>query len=519
MNMFKGLRTTLAELLMPAPELAATDSQPATTKPTTEPTTKPTSQRVAEAAGVQIDEDDEAGWTRLSASTGAGRDLTPMAQDRMQRLAEFLWQSNALANRLVEIPLAYLLAEGVRLECPASEDHQQLLDRFWNDPINNWPYKLAARVRSLALHGEQCYTVHVNEVDGFVRLGYLAPQNIGDVIMDPDNPEQPIGVVTKRDAKGRYKRYRVLVLGDDEQLFTARTAEIRAGFTDGQCFLFQVNKLPDGKRGRSDMLAAMDWLDGYDEFLFGELDRNTYLRSVVWDLKLTGGTPKQVEDRAKTFQPPRPNSVFVHNDSEELTAVTPDLQAADTSQSARLFRNHVLLSGTMPEHWAGGGGDVNRAAAGEMGEPTFKVYTQRQSLLKLMLEEIGRYVLMQQRDVTPDWSKPEWKVVARFPELASKDVTKFASAMREVTTAVLLLRDKGLLTDERALALVADVAQRFGAEIDPTAEIAAAKAEAQARAAQDVYAEPGEGDDPDGGQPSQQMSQPPGPARSEPAAA
>ena len=31
----------------------------------------------------------------------------------MQKLAEHLWQSNLLANRLVELPLAYLLAEGV----------------------------------------------------------------------------------------------------------------------------------------------------------------------------------------------------------------------------------------------------------------------------------------------------------------------------------------------------------------------------------------------------------------------
>ena len=34
------------------------------------------------------------------------RDLSPLGQDRMQRLAEYLWQSNLLANRLVELPLA-----------------------------------------------------------------------------------------------------------------------------------------------------------------------------------------------------------------------------------------------------------------------------------------------------------------------------------------------------------------------------------------------------------------------------
>ena len=69
---------------------------------------------------------DEPGWRRLSGdglSNQNERDLSPMAQDRMQKVAEYLWQSNLLANRLVELPLAYLLAEGVTLQCK-DEEHQ-----------------------------------------------------------------------------------------------------------------------------------------------------------------------------------------------------------------------------------------------------------------------------------------------------------------------------------------------------------------------------------------------------------
>lgn len=448
--------------------------------------------RVLEAAGANgLPEDDDEGWTRLTASGGAaaGRDLTPMSQDRMQRLAEWLWQSNLLANRLVEIPLAYLLAEGVRLEC-ADEAHQKLLDAFWRDPINDWPEKLYPRARSLALYGEQCYTVHRNEFTGFVRLGYLAPQRIGQVVLDPDNAEQPIGVITKKNARGEYSKYRVLVLGDDADLFSRRTAEIRAGFTDGDVFLFQVNKLADGSRGRSDLIGQMDWIDAYDEFLFGELDRARYLRAFVWDLNVKTGTKDDVEQRAKTFRPPEPNSVYVHNDGEELTPKAPELQAADSADAARLFRNHVLAGSTVPEHWFGGGGDVNRAAAAEMGDPTFKLFTARQTALKMMLEKVGRYVLMSQPDAAPDWSDPAWTVTARFPELVSKDVTKFSAAMRDVATAALLLVDRGLLTEERALGLVADIAGRFGQEIDVKAEIEAARLERAQRRAEDAFHDP-----------------------------
>ncbi|MGJ7611826.1 MULTISPECIES: hypothetical protein [unclassified Variovorax] len=454
------------------------------TSPETDPATSPvdaaTTTRVTEASSAQSAA--EPGWTRLTGD-GTGkqneRDLTPLAQDRMQKLAEWLWQSNLLANRLVEIPLAYLLAEGVTLQCKDPE-HQKALNAFWSDPINNWPLKLNNRVRALGLLGEQCYIAHVNEGNGFVRLGYLDPRQIATVVMDPDNPEQPIGVVTKKDSRGRNYKYRVIVLGEDDALFTARTAQIRADdFQDGECLLYQVNKFPNGSRGRSDLLGQMDWLDAYDDFLFNEIDRINYLRSFVWDVTLTGADPQAVKDYEKEFKPPTPNSTFVHNDSVKLEAKSPSLQSADTSESARLLRNHVLGGGTVPEHWFGGGGDVNRAAASEMGEPTFKVLTSRQSLLKIMLEEIGRYVLWQnaRSGEAPDWSDDKWQVTAVFPELMNKDVTKFAAAMQSVVSAVIQMIDAGLLTEETALKIVADVAQRFGQDFDAKTELEAARKE------------------------------------------
>lgn len=440
---------------------------------------------VREAAGSQSSAD-EPGWTRLSGMDGAGgynrRDLTPLSQERMQRLAEWLWQSNLLANRLVELPLAYLLAEGVTLQCK-DPDHQQLLDAFWNDPINNWPAKLEARVRDLSLTGEQCYITHVNEASGFVRLGYLESRRIAHVVMDPDNPEQAIGVVTQKDARGKYHKYRVAVLGDDAELFTKRTAEIRAtDFPDGECLLYQVNKLPTGTRGRADLLAQIDWLDAYDEFMFGEIDRQQFLRAFVWDVTLTGADEAAVKKFDKEFKTPEPNSKFVHNDSVKLEAKTPSLQASDSSETARLLRNQVLGGATIPEHWFGGGGDVNRNAASEMGEPTFKIYTARQMALKRMIEEIGRFVLWKSAETgNPVWSDDAWRVTATFPELVNRDVTKFAAAFQQVVNAVVIMIDASLLTQERGLQLIGDVASRFGQEIDAKAELAAARLEAKKR--------------------------------------
>lgn len=463
-----------------------------------QPSPESTPTPVREAAGAQGS--DDSGWRALSGEGLASmndRDLQPMAQERMQKLAEYLWQSNLIANRLTELPLAYLLAEGVTMQCNDPK-HQGLLNAWWSDPINNWPMKLEARVRALGLLGEQCYITNVREGDGFVRLGYLDPRQIATVVNDPGNPEQPIGVVTKRDNRGRQFKYRVAVLGDDTELFSSETTRIRAeAFTDGEVMLFQLNKFPNGSRGRSDLLGQMDWLDAYDNFLFNELDRIDYLRRFVWDVKITGADDAAVKAYEKTFKAPEPNSTFVHNDQIELTAKSPELQTADTSESARLLRNHVLGGATVPEHWFGGGGDVNRSAASEMGEPTFKMYSMRQGFLKRMLEEMGRFVLWSHAQTTGEkanWADDKWQCTAVFPELLNRDITKFASAMQSVCASVIQMVNAGLLTEVTAVKIVADIAQRFGQDIDAKTELEAARREVDARetkrAAADSFGNP-----------------------------
>lgn len=438
-----------------------------------------------EAYGEAIDPDEDQ-WRKLTGD--AQRDLTPMNQARMQKVAHYLWESNLLGNRLIELPMAYLLAEGAKLKVK-DEENQKVLDRFWADPINEMDVKLAKKVRELAIFGEQCYPTFVNDQSGAVRIGYLDPALIETVVMDPDNSEQAIGIVTCKDRKGNARRYRVVINGD-EDVFTSRTQKIRESFADGDAFFFRVNDLSSGTRGRSDLLAQADWLDAYDQFMFGELERYAYLRAFVWDVSLKNATEEQVKDRASKIAMPKSGGVYVHNDSEILEPKTPEFQASDAANGARLFRNHVLGGATIPEHWFGGGGDVNRAVGAEMSEPTFKIYTMRQRTLKYMLESIGRYVLLKASKGVIDFAEEKNKVEAIFPELAAKDTTKYASAIQQVAAACVVAITQNLLTRQTCIKLLNAIAGRLGVEIDAEAELTAVDAEAVKRAQNDVFTTP-----------------------------
>lgn len=438
--------------------------------------------------------DDEEGWTKLSGDTG--RDLSPVTADRMREMAFYLWQQNMLANRLIELPVAFLLAEGVSVSAD-DETMKEVVERFWKDPINAMDIKLPKKVRELALFGEQCWPVFVNEVDGAVRLGYVDPSNIAERIADPDNPEQVIGIITKKDKRGRYLRYRTIINGP-ESVFTERTQAIRKGFSDGECFFWVVNDLSAGVSGRSDLTAAADWVDAYETYLFGEIDRADYMRAFFWDVTVTGADQPKINQFLKDNPPPTSGSVRAHNESVAWQAVTPDLKADDAANGARLLRNHILGGLTVPEHWFGGGGDVNRAAASEMGEPTFKVLSMRQTYWRYILEAVLCYVIRQHIIAhigkEPEWNDARLAVTVTFPELTSSDTTRYAAALQQVVVAVEMAVGAGYMSKQTAVQLISAVAGRLGVEVDAAQELEDAQEERSRAREADVFTGPAPGD-------------------------
>lgn len=453
-------------------------------------TPKTDESRVSEAVGYQLDEDE--GWRKLT-GVKKERDLPQLTQQRVQDLAYYLWSTNLLANRLIELPVAYLLAEGVSITVP-DEEAQKWLNAWWRDPINDFDLKLKKKVRELLLFGEQCYPVFVNPYNGHVRLGYLDPSLIDEVVIDPDNGEQAIGLITKQDVDGNRRKYRLIVNGDERDLFSERVQQQRKEFNDGEAFYFSLNDLSTGSRGRSILAAQIDWLDAYDQFLFGELDRSRFLRSFTWDVTIRGANPDAVKARAKQLRPPAPGSLNVHNDAETWSPLAPSLGAGDTEALAKLLRNHVLGGATIPEHWFGGAADVNRATGDSMSDPTLKIYSSYQADISGMLQKMAVFQI--NRRVSPDGSKlaidphdpdPDLMPVITWPEIMAKDISRYATALQQATAAVVQAVREGLLSSEAALAVVAKIAERLGVEIDPEEELVKAKAEAETKGQEDVF--------------------------------
>jgi hypothetical protein len=453
---------------------------------------------VREQLGALGSPTDEPGFRRL---TQAGeqwlrRDLTPLAQDYQQRLVFWLWESNPLAKWLIETTVDFTLGEGATITSE-DEDVQKVIHEFWVDPVNRLDARMDTFAREYGLYGELCLPVAVNEVDGHVRLAYVDPLQIDQVLTHPDNALITTGVLLKS-AAGQQAKLLKVIRGETDRESRAYgyympnvpgERDPRMGRPyDGACFLFQANRVSNAKRGRSDLLADIDWLDGYDRFLFDSMDAASLLNTYVWDVTMEGATEAQIREWLKAGNSAvKRNMVRVHNEKVKWNAVVPDLKAQDKDDYARLLRSYILGAHSFPEHWYGTSSGATFATAKEMGVVPVKHLTRRQKEIRLMLTDLVTFVLDQAvlHKRLPETAtigavagepgsgidKPTreaFRII--LPELSMRDQTAIVAALAGLTAALQQAQSQGWLRPETAARVFATVVSQLGDDINPQEE-------------------------------------------------
>ncbi|TAN60745.1 hypothetical protein EPN18_07970 [bacterium] len=432
------------------------------------------------AATVAELEKEDIGWRKLTGN--ASRNLSPLKQDRMIEIGFWLWENNPLARWIIEIAKDFILAEGLPYETK-HKDIKTVLDDFWSDPLNKMDLYLEKHVRELFIYGELCFPVYTGKQTGRVRLGYTDPAQIKEVMTDPENAKMVIGIMLKGTLGLEGRKLRTILPEDAETIVSPAARRLRETYTDGECFFFAINNVTNSPRGRSELLSTADWLDAYEQFLFDYADKWPLMNSFVWDLLVESGDEAAIKKQMDAFTK-KPGSIFGHNEKVKLSASAPDLKAVDAETGARIFRNHILGSHSYPEHWFGGGGNVNMATAVEMGTPAYKALSSKQRYVKFILESILHYVVESARKaryltVTDEEARA---VSIITPELTTKDVAKYAAAIQQVTAALATAELQGWIDKDTARKIFALAIGHLGAEIDSTEVKKAVDAEAVAKA-------------------------------------
>ncbi len=407
-------------------------------------------------------------WRRLS-DTASQKDVLPSTYLEIHNACYEAYNANPLANYIVEITTNFVLGNGVRVAA-ANKRVQRLIDRFWDDPDNHMSTRVYALCTELSLYGEQFIRFFVNPYDGHVKIAQLDPALIDEIEADPDNVER-ITRIHRRVASGQLP----VASGAGETKLdggttgAAHTGGNRTNTGDWQLATdnsgewlavpedvvqVAINKVSNAKRGKSDLATLLPWLRRYKDWLTDRVRINKYKGAFLWTIRLTGADRKTIDRKRMEYAfPPEPGSIVVHNESEEWSAVQPQINADDVEADGRAIKLMIAMGAGLPEHYLSEGGNANRATAAEMGLPTFRKFQRRQDQFALLLRTIVDRVLDEavRTGTLPAGIDRSYEV--RMPELAPDDNTSAATAAGTMAAALATARQQGWVSEETAMRL------------------------------------------------------------------
>ena len=430
-------------------------------------------------------------WRRLS-DNWYQKDVIPSTYLEIHNQCYEAYNSNPLANYIVEITTNFVLGNGLTITA-ASRRAQKIIDRFWADPDNHMATRVYSLCTELSLYGEQFIRFFVNPYDGHVKIAQIDPSMIDQIETDPENIEKVVRVhrrpqgpgqnvwssnfggvsatgpsTTGSPMAGASNRASAQLRAPVASSYDASTAPssgcggFGADTTAGEwlecpsaCLQFAINKVSNAKRGKSDLATLLPWLRRYKDWLTDRVRINKYKGAFLWTIKLTGADRKTIDRKRMEYSyPPDPGSIVVHNESEEWSAVQPNISADDVEADGRAIKMMIAMGAGLPEHYLSEGGHVNYATAAEMGLPTFRKFQRRQDEVVLMIRAIIDRVLDEAVKAGTLPAGTDRRYDVNVPALVPDDNTTLATAASTMANTLALARDRGWISDETAMKLL-----------------------------------------------------------------
>ena len=438
------------------------------------------------AASTGIDPDDHL-WRGITQSR---RDLTPLDQDQMIEIANYLAYRNPLGKKIRETRRDFVIGDGVKFEAEDQKVIQPLIDEFWNDPVNNMEEFEDQIVDALGINGEVFIPTFVNEFSGQVRLGWIDPYEVEQVWPDRHNRRIMRTVAMKPGAGAGFSAYYDLSVKRTYDVINVDTDPRSPTFNHrvGNLFHFKINCAPDATRGRSDFEATADLIDAWDRSTFNDLERMQLVLNFIWDVTLNGKTEPEIQEWLRDQAEPRPGSIRAHNEGVEWKVVAPELKAYETRHvSDGILRDTLGSAGQSLFYTFGITEGANRASSETLEIPILKGFQARQKVIRRIFCSMIDYRIDQaalkrpvlRRQLTNRKISRVFKAV--MPELSTRDLSRVGAMLTQTQATLDAMVELGWITNEFAASVMAVVIAQIGVEYDALDEFKKAQKEKQQR--------------------------------------
>jgi hypothetical protein len=330
----------------------------------------------------------------------------------------------------------------------SAQEVKDLIDRFLEHPLVEFDLRLTGMFTLLAnVLGELFIPVFVAPENGDVALGFLEYHQVREVVFNPHNRMEAIGVVQVPPGGGQQPIWWNVIRaeqGQDTPMFpkhpgfSPKEPAVPEGYTyGGEIMYFRTNTLGSG-RGRSSLEPCLDWLHAYDQFLFGDLRNANLQAAFVWDVEIQDATESELERRAEEIRlnPPRPGEVNFHNQREKWQALSPNLNASSHAQLGSQVKRVIGLALGLPSHLIGAEEGVNRTTSMSSDMPMVRRMERLQRLLRHVVKTIVDYQLDQKVHANLLSHPRPYPYRIVLPQLTSGEIAAQAEALLNITNAV-----------------------------------------------------------------------------------
>jgi hypothetical protein len=425
------------------------------------------------AAAVSIRIDDSRGWDQITGGAGpADRPWSEYATDLEDALKA--WRKNFFIRRIVNLCTSYVVGNGITITSKAP-DVNKFIRAFWEHPKNHMPQRLGPICNELTRAGELFPILFTNKVDGMSYLRFVPASQILHLETDKEDYETELryGQIQRDtvevawwigpDHAHAFKLVIEVKHQDGTITYRIPKANTKKGLLLRPLMLhFAVNREIGATRGEGDLGPILPWVKRYTEWLKDRVRLNRQ-RTRQGVLHVEIADENQVKTKRQQLRTDNPieHGIYVSGPGEKLTMHSLKIEADDAKDDGHALRLAIATGANTALHYLSEGANVNYATAKEMGEPTARFYTDRQTALCNFLKDLvaaayRRYCATLKQD-PPD----DLQLVTSTTEVARADNQTLAEAAHSIVQALRDMKDAGWIDDETAVRL----AFKFAGEV------------------------------------------------------
>jgi len=430
-----------------------------------------------------------------SSADDSARDFFESKRMEVLRQCHQVYALRGTGSNIIEILLDFCIGDGFKPTAVDSKNTelQKVLDEIWADARNRLASRHESMTRSLFLEGERFMPATLSAIDGHLEFGYIGPEIVKgvrqdslcrDVFLDilPATPGAKDRTYYVLDCLNENVTIQVLpaVAGQDESAPRYRITEKIVGGdastslntvdVHGLAFAWFENRPEGAKRGRSELLNILDYVDIHDELLWTDLEISKLLRLFILDISAEGiSTPEEarrkIEELGLATPPDRPK-VICHNDKVEVQLLQGSIAKTASEKLEQIVALNIYGAKGMPEHWRGSGSDTNLATAQAQELVPMKRMRRKQSRLLERFHRLVEVSLELRKRAGSINGVTDFGFEMSHTEVGGKDKSRGATVLKDVVFAMSQATTDNLLSREAANAVIVQTIREVGYELE-----------------------------------------------------